>query len=77
MGLHQVQHALLDARSFAPPAGWQRAAVTGVATVFERNDEPPWPDSRLAATAGDYVVRVEVVHQDGTVRTLTGFRVIP
>ena len=27
--------------------------------------------------AGDYVVRVEVVHQDGTVRTLTGFRVVP
>ena len=27
--------------------------------------------------AGDYVVRVEVVHPDGTVRTLTGFRVVP
>jgi VWFA-related protein len=27
--------------------------------------------------AGDYIVRVEVVHPDGTVRTLTGFKVVP
>ncbi len=39
-----------------------------------------WATADLALVplgAGDYIVRVEVVHPDGTARTLTGFRVIP
>jgi hypothetical protein len=38
-----------------------------------------WATADLALVplgAGDYIVRVEVVHPDGTLRTLTGFKVM-
>lgn len=52
-----VQRALVpEAATFDPPPGWTRRAVTERVTVFTRDDEPQYPQSRLAATAGDVSV---------------------
>ena len=52
-----VQNALVpDAAAFDPPAGWRRARVTQLVTVFERTGDLPWPGSRLAAVSGDVTV---------------------
>jgi hypothetical protein len=55
-----VQNALLDTRSDPAPPGWRRAPAletSGLATVWTRDQPPPWPHGRLSyASDGVQVV---------------------
>ena len=73
-GATSVKAELLD------QAGKVMAAIPVTSALVAPDDAGiGWATADLSLVplgAGDYVVRVEVVHPDGTGRTLTGFRVV-
>ncbi|AMY08071.1 VWFA-related Acidobacterial domain protein [Luteitalea pratensis] len=74
-GATSVKADLLD------QAGKVMAAIPVTSALVAPDDAGiGWATADVALVplgAGDYIVRVEVVHPDGTVRTLTGFKVVP